>query len=115
VEEADEERAEDREVEGVEVSEAEVVVDLIIEAAVVEEEEVVVEEEEVGEVSEEVEVDGIDRSLTFSFVLNGKKIKMLTTDEAYHPYWVLNSNYAFYKFGIKTEKCIIVKELKILK
>jgi hypothetical protein len=55
--EVDEEGVEDREVEGaagVEVSEAEVVVvDLI---------EVVVEEEEVGEVSEEVEVDGIDSS-----------------------------------------------------
>jgi hypothetical protein len=63
VEEAGEEGAEDREVEGVvagvEVSEAEVVVDLII--VVVEE-----EEEEVGEVSEEAEVDGIDSSLTFS-------------------------------------------------
>lgn len=96
---ADEEGEEDREVEGVEVSEAEVVVvDLIIEAAVVEGEAAVVVGEEVGEVSEEVEVDGIDSSLTFSIVLNGKKIKMLTTDEVYHPYWVLNSNYAFYKF-----------------
>lgn len=60
----DEEGVEDREageVAGVEVSEAEVVVDLIIEVVVV-----VVEEEEVGEVSEEVEVDGIDSSLTFS-------------------------------------------------
>jgi 2-methylaconitate cis-trans-isomerase PrpF len=84
VEGVDEERAEDREVEGVEVSEAEVVVDLI-EAAVVEEGEVVAEEEEVGEVSEEVEVDGIDSSSTFSIVLNGKKIKMLTTDEVLSP------------------------------
>lgn len=85
-----EEGVEDREVEGVEASEAEVVVDLIIEA--------VVEEEEVGEVSEEAEADGIGSSLTFSIVLNGNKIKTLTTDEVYHPYWVLNSNYAFYKF-----------------
>jgi hypothetical protein len=84
VEGVGEEEAEDREVEGVEVSEAEVVVDLI-EAAVVEEEEVVVEEEVVGEVSEEVAVDGIDSSLTFFIVLNGKKIKMLTTDKVLSP------------------------------
>jgi hypothetical protein len=98
VEGVDEEGVEDREGEEVEVSEVEVVVDLIIEVVVAEEEEEVVEEEEVGEVSEEVEVDGIDSSLTFSIVLNGKKMKMLTTDKVYHPYWVLNSNYAFYKF-----------------
>lgn len=109
----DEEGVEDREVQGVEVSEVEV--DLIIEVVVAEEEEVVAEEEEVGEVSEEVEVDGIDSSLTFSIVLNGKNMKMLTRDKVYHPYWVLNSNYALYKFGTiriqyNTERCITVKE-----
>jgi hypothetical protein len=84
-----EEEVEDREVEGVaevEVSEGEEeeeVVDLIIEAEVV--------EEEVGEVSEEAEEDGTDSFCTFTILIRGTK-SINADHNVYHPYWVLNCN-----------------------